>query len=84
MRQIDELFTSWPFLGLRRLTALLRTEGHSVNRKRVQRLQIDPVLVDLWGTACLMHEQGHHAAVRRVDEIALRVLAQQRRLLSGR
>ena len=38
MRQIDELFTSCPFLGSRRLTALLRTEGHSVNRKRVQRL----------------------------------------------
>jgi putative transposase len=38
MRQIDELFTTWPFLGSRRLIALLRTEGHSVNRKRVQRL----------------------------------------------
>jgi len=38
MRRIDELFTSWPFLGSRRLTALLREEGHGVNRKRVQRL----------------------------------------------
>ncbi len=38
MRRIDELFTTWPFLGSQRLTALLRTEGHSVNRKRVQRL----------------------------------------------
>src|SRR5262249_18470500 len=38
MRRIDELFTSWPFLGSRRLTALLRAEGHNVNRKRVQRL----------------------------------------------
>jgi putative transposase len=38
MRRIDELFTTWPLLGSRRLTALLRTEGHSVNRKRVQRL----------------------------------------------
>ncbi len=38
MRRIDELYTAWPFLGSRRLTALLRAEGHSVNRKRVQRL----------------------------------------------
>src|SRR6266566_2318194 len=30
--------TTWPLLGSRRLTALLRTEGRSVNRKRVQRL----------------------------------------------
>jgi putative transposase len=38
MRRIDELFTTWPFLGSRRMTALLRAEGRSVNRKRVQRL----------------------------------------------
>jgi putative transposase len=38
MQRIDELYTAWPFLGSRRLTALLRAEGHSVNRKRVQRL----------------------------------------------
>ena len=43
-RQIDELFTAWPFLGSRRLTTLLRAEGHvlgldpRINRKRVQRL----------------------------------------------
>jgi putative transposase len=37
-RRIDELFTAWPFLGSRRLTALLRAEGHAINRKRVQRL----------------------------------------------
>ena len=38
MRRIDELFTTWPFLGSRRMTAMLRTEGHNVNRKRVRRL----------------------------------------------
>jgi putative transposase len=38
MRRIDELYTAWPFLGSRRMTAMLRTEGVSVNRKRVQRL----------------------------------------------
>jgi putative transposase len=43
-RRIDELFTAWPFLGSRRLTMLLRAEGHvlgldpRINRKRVQRL----------------------------------------------
>jgi putative transposase len=37
-RRIDELFTAWPFLGSRRLTVLLRAEGYSINRKRVQRL----------------------------------------------
>jgi putative transposase len=38
MRRIDELFTAWPFLGSRRMAALLRAEGHGINRKRVQRL----------------------------------------------
>jgi putative transposase len=38
MRQIDELYMAWPFLGSRRMTALLRAEGHLINRKRVQRL----------------------------------------------
>ena len=38
MRRIDELFTRWPFLGSRRMTAMLRAEGHAINRKRVQRL----------------------------------------------
>jgi putative transposase len=38
MRRIDALFTQWPFLGSRRMTALLRADGHSMNRKRVRRL----------------------------------------------
>ena len=38
MRRIDELFTAWPFLGSRRMTAMRRAEGRAVNRKRVQRL----------------------------------------------
>jgi putative transposase len=38
MRRIDELFTRWPFLGSRRMTAMLRAEGVPINRKRVQRL----------------------------------------------
>ncbi|WP_247803882.1 IS3 family transposase [Bradyrhizobium sp. 191] len=38
MRRLDELFTAWPFLGSRRMTAMLKAEGLPVNRKRVQRL----------------------------------------------
>ncbi|MGZ8411025.1 MAG: IS3 family transposase [Hyphomicrobium sp.] len=38
MRRIDALFMAWPFLGSRRLTGMLRAEGITVNRKRVQRL----------------------------------------------
>jgi len=38
MRQIDELFTAWPFLGSRRMASLLGSEYQPVNRKRAQRL----------------------------------------------
>src|SRR5512133_2065738 len=38
MRRIDQLFLAWPFLGCRRMTAMLRAEGLEVNRKRVRRL----------------------------------------------
>ena len=38
MRRIDELFLRHPFLGSRRLVALLRADGLRVNRKRVRRL----------------------------------------------
>jgi putative transposase len=38
MRRLDELFTTWPFLGSRRMAAMLRAEGRRINRKRVQRL----------------------------------------------
>lgn len=35
---IDEEYTSRPFYGSRRMVVFLRTAGHAVNRKRVQRL----------------------------------------------
>ena len=38
MRRLDELNLKHPLYGSRRLTALLRREGRSVNRKRVARL----------------------------------------------
>jgi putative transposase len=38
MRRIDVLFTQAPYLGYRKVTAILRREGHGVNGKRVRRL----------------------------------------------
>jgi putative transposase len=38
MRRMDELFTAWPFLGSRRMAAMLRADGYGINRKHVQRL----------------------------------------------
>ena len=38
MRRIDELFMTWPFLGSRRMAAMLSVDGRRVNRKRARRL----------------------------------------------
>jgi putative transposase len=38
MRRIDELYLATPFYGSRRMVAVLRRDGWSVNRKRVRRL----------------------------------------------
>ena len=38
MALIDRQYLRTPFYGSRRMTAWLRTQGHMVNRKRVQRL----------------------------------------------
>src|SRR4051812_44118836 len=38
MRRIDEQYTKCPFYGSRRIARWLATQGHEVNRKRVQRL----------------------------------------------
>ena len=38
MRRVDELFLAYPFLGSRRIAAMLRAEGELISRKRVQRL----------------------------------------------
>jgi putative transposase len=38
MKDIDRLFTKWPFLGSRKLRHELRLAGHVINRKKVQRL----------------------------------------------
>jgi putative transposase len=38
MKEIDRLFTTWPFLGSRKILDELRKAGHVINRKKVQRL----------------------------------------------
>jgi putative transposase len=38
MRRMDELYLASPFYGSRRMTAVLRREGVTINRKRVRRL----------------------------------------------
>ena len=37
MRRLDQLFTAWLFLGSRRMAAILRGQGLSINCKRAQR-----------------------------------------------
>ncbi len=36
-RRIDEIYTAWPFYGIRRITAQLQREGQGVNHKAVAR-----------------------------------------------
>jgi putative transposase len=38
MRRIDVIHLKWPFYGARKLCEVLRAEGTSVNRKRMQRI----------------------------------------------
>ena len=59
MRRIDELFMTWPFLGSRRITAMLRKQGTAINRKRVQRL------MRAMGIAALGPKHAHQQACAR-------------------
>ena len=38
MRRIDKIHVEHPFYGSRKVAQALREEGHTINRKRVQRL----------------------------------------------
>jgi len=38
MKAIDEIYTESPFYGSRKITETLKQQGHTVNRKRIQRL----------------------------------------------
>jgi putative transposase len=65
MRRIDELFTAWPFLGPRRMAVLLRSEGHEINRKRVQRLMRRMGIAALGPWFDFAHHEGRGRASQR-------------------
>ena len=71
MRRIDELFTVWPFLGSRRLTAMLRAEGLPINRKRVQRLMAAN------GDRSARSEAEHQQGPRVLGHLDARALAER-------
>jgi len=37
-REIDQVFTEWPFMGVRQMRAYLKLQGYNVGIKRVRRL----------------------------------------------
>ena len=51
MRLIDEIYLQWPFYGSRRMRDEFEERGHTVNRKRVQRLMRQMDLRALLSTA---------------------------------
>ena len=57
MRAIDENYLECPFYGSRRMTEVLKTRGHDVNRKHVQRLMR---WMGLWGLAPGPHTSRPH------------------------
>jgi hypothetical protein len=51
-RRIDELFTQWPFLGSRRITAMLRADGPAINRRfRPLKNHLPPASLPIWSGA---------------------------------
>ena len=65
MRRIDELFTAWPFLGSRRMTAMLRAEAYLINRKRVQRLMCSATIwMRAFAVGTLITERPPHRSTR--------------------
>ena len=67
MKEIDRLFTKWPFYGSRKLLLELRNTGHVVNRKRVQRL------MQLMGLQALVIELA--AATRDLEQVLTEALS---------
>lgn len=58
--RIDEIFTAYPFYGSRRITAQLKREDWSINRKRVQRCMGEMGLVAIYpGPTLSQPAPGH-------------------------
>jgi putative transposase len=77
MRLIDEQYLRYPFYGSRRMTAWLVSQGHAVNRKRVQRLLGVMGLVAVYPKPRLSANRNHpvfpyllrDVAIERVDQV---------------
>ena len=77
MRLIDEQYTRCPFYGSRRITQWLGTQGHDVNRKRVQRLLRVMGLEAIYPKPKLSSGPGHkvypyllrNVAIARVNQV---------------
>jgi putative transposase len=66
MARIDRQYLRTPFYGSRRMTAWLQTQGHMVNRKRVQRL------MQLMGLeAIYQRPPAHQPASTRTSDLSL-------------
>lgn len=60
MRLIDELYTRYPFFGIRRITATLQRLGHQVNHKRVARLMRQMGIEAIYPKPRLSDPSHHH------------------------
>ena len=60
LRLIDEQYLKTPFYGSRRMTVVLRQQGYSVNRKRVQRLMRQLGLEAIYPKPRLSQAQPEH------------------------
>ena len=59
-REIDEIYTEFPFYGSRRITAVLRSRGWHVNRKAVQRHMREMGLEAIYPKANLSRRNQEH------------------------
>src|SRR3954447_1432930 len=77
MRLIDEQYTRCPFYGSRRIARWLATQGHDVNRKRVQRLLRAMGLEAIYPKPKLSAGRGHKVypyllrdvSIERADQV---------------
>ena len=76
MRLIDEQYTKCPFYGSRRIAAWLGTQGHEVNRKRVQRLLRVMGLEAIYPKPNLSAGRGHKVYPYLLRDVAIERVGQ--------
>lgn len=59
-REIDEIYTRFPFYGTRRIKALLRRKGYRVNRKRVRRYMAELGIQAIYPKPNLSRNEKEH------------------------